>query len=244
LAGAPTATSRAAGCRNALARVCSTNVADLPFDLPDRLAQRLRMAADIEGKIVRALDALGPLSGRDVALLDVPAGGLRDQIIATGLRPHDQTACEPLRLDLPDESVDAIVALWGGFEGVHGPDIAEADRVLRPGGRLLVVHDYGRDDVSALADAAGPQYGEWSHRGGPFLRGGGFKIRVLHCFWTFESLEDAREFLTEAFDGRGETLAAAMKRPRLSWNVAVYHRWRGGVAPEGALDAEGEAAPA
>lgn len=209
------------------------DVADLPFDLPDRLAQRLRMAADIEGKIVRALDALGPLSGRDVALLDVPDGALRDGLIATGLRPRDLGSCDPLRLELPDESVDAVVALWGGFNGVRADELAEADRVLRPGGRLLVVHDYGRDDVSALADADGPQYGEWSHRGGPFLRGGGFKIRVLHCFWTFASIDEARAFLGEAFDGRGEAVGAAMKRPRLSWNVAVYHRWRGGMAPEG-----------
>jgi hypothetical protein len=217
-------------------------VADLPFDLPDRLAQRLQAAADIEGKIVRALDALGPLSGRDVALLDVPGGVLRDRLIATGLRSHDLIPHEPFRLELPDESVDVVIALWGGFNGVRAGELAEADRVLRPGGRLLVVHDYGRDDVSALADAAGPQYGEWSHRGGPFLRGGGFKIRVLHCFWTFDSIEEAQAFLGEAFDGKGEAVGAAMKRPRLSWNVAVYHRWRGGEAPEGVESDEAEAA--
>jgi hypothetical protein len=222
-------------------------VADLPFNLPDPLAQRLRAAADIEGKIVRALDALGPLAGRDVALLDVPVGALRDGLLATGLRAHDLEAAEPPRLDLPDASVDALVAPWGGFAGVHAAELDEADRVLRPGGRLLVVHDYGRDDVSALADAAGPQYREWSHRGGPFLRGGGFKIRVLHCFWTFESLDDARAFLGDAFGERGAALGAGLKRPRLSWNVALYHRWQGGVAPEGATGDEigdTEAAPA
>jgi hypothetical protein len=210
-------------------------VADLPFDLPDPLAQRLRAAADTEGKIVRALDALGPLAGRDAALIDVPAGPLRDRLLDTGLRPHDLAGSDPVRLDLPDESVDAVVALWGGFEGVRAADIDEADRVLRPGGRLLVVHDYGRDDVSALADAAGPQYREWSHRDGPFLRGGGFKIRVLHCFWTFPSIEEGQAFLAEAFGDRGAAIGAAMKRPRLSWNVAVYHRWRGGEAPPEAV---------
>lgn len=212
-------------------------MADLPFDLSDPLAQRLRAAADIEGKIVRALDALGPLSGRDVALLDVPAGALRDGLLETGLRPHDQPESDPLRLALPDASMDAVVALWGGFAGVRGADLDEVDRVLRPGGRLLVVHDYGRDDVSALADAAGPQYREWSHRDGPFLRGGGFKIRVLHCFWTFASIEDAQGFLADAFGERGAAVGAAMKRPRLTWNVAVYHRWRGGIAPEETAEA-------
>jgi hypothetical protein len=207
-------------------------VADLPFDLPDPLAQRLRTAADIEGKIARALEALGPLSGRDVALLDVPDGPLRSRLLAAGARPRDMSVREPLRLDLPDASVDGVVALWSGFDGVRPADVDEADRVLRPGGRLLIVHDYGRDEVCSLVDASGPQYGEWSRRGGPLLRGGGFKIRVLHCFWTFPSLEEGRGFLAEAFGARGEAVGAAMKRPRLTWNVAVYHRWRGGQAPD------------
>lgn len=208
-------------------------MADLPFVLPEILAQRLRVIADAEGKIPRALDALGPLAGRDVVLLGVPPGPLRDRLLATGLRPRDLPADDVSRLDLPTASADAVVTLWEGFEGVRQAELAEADRVLRPGGRLLVVHDYGRDDVSSLADAAGPQYGEWSHRAGPFLRAGGFKIRVLHCFWTFSSIEEAQEFLEAAFGDKGRATGAAMKRPRLSWNVAVYHRWRGGVAPVG-----------
>lgn len=219
-------------------------MADLPFDLPDHLAQRLRAAADTEGKIARALDALGPLAGRDVALLGVADGPLRERLLATGLHPLDATAGSPLRLDLADASADIVLALWDGFAGVHGPELAEADRVLRPGGRLLVVHDYGRDDVSALAEAGRPQYGEWSRRDGPFLRGGGFRVRVVHCFWTFPSLEDARAFLGEAFGERGASLGASMRRPRLSWNVAVYHRWRDGVAPAGDGGTDREAVPA
>ena len=121
------------------------------------------------------------------------------------------------------------MSLWSGFRGVDEAALAEVDRVLAPDGRLLVVHDYGRDEVSALVDPDAPQYRVWSRREGPFLRGGGFKIRVLHCFWTFASVGEAQAFLGEAFGERGATAGAALRRPRLSWNVAVYHRWRGGI---------------
>jgi hypothetical protein len=135
-------------------------------------------------------------------------------------------------VDAADGSLDVVVGLWTAFRGVDAADLAEVDRVLRPAGRLLVVHDYGRDDVSALRDPEAPEYGTWSRREGPFLRHSAFRIRVVHCFWTFPSLDDARECLA-GFGERGEVLAARLRRPRLSWNVAVYHRWRGGVEPEG-----------
>ena len=210
-------------------------MADIPFELSEDLAQRLRAIIDVEGKIPRALDALGPLASRRVGFLDVPAGRLLDTLGTGTAEAAELLVADPLRLDRTDGSLDAIVSLWSGFRGVDEASLAEADRVLAPGGRLLVVHDYGRDDVSSLADPEAPQYRTWSRREGPFLRGGGFKVRVLHCFWTFDSVEDAQAFLGQAFGERGAALGAGLKRPRLSWNVAVYHRWRGGVEPEGTV---------
>jgi hypothetical protein len=207
-------------------------VADIPFELSAPLAQRLRAAVDLEGKIPNALETLGPLTDRRVGFFDVPAGPLLDTICARASEAVAIAPAEPLRIERPDESLDAIVSLWSGFRGVDQASLAEVDRVLAPEGRLLVVHDYGRDEVSALGDPDAPQYGTWSRREGPFLRGGGFKIRVLHCFWTFGSIEEAQAFLGEAFGERGTAAGAALRRPRLAWNVAVYHRWRGGIEPQ------------
>jgi hypothetical protein len=207
-------------------------VADIPFELSAPLAQRLRAAVDLEGKIPNALETLGPLTDRRVGFFDVPAGSLLDTICARASEAVPIPPAEPLRIDRPDGSLDAIVSLWSGFRGVDEATLAEVDRVLARGGRLLVVHDYGRDEVSALVDADAPQYRVWSRREGPFLSGGGFKIRVLHCFWTFGSVEDAQAFLGEAFGERGIAAGASLRRPRLAWNVAVYHRWRGGIEPD------------
>lgn len=206
-------------------------MADFPFDLPAGLADRLARHLDIEGKIPRALEALGPVAGRDVALVDA-AGGLRaGQLTELGGRVMALAPAGALEAlaGLPNEGVDVVAACWSAFRGVDPAEVAAADRVLRPGGRLLVLHDYGRDDVSRLRPADLPEYGSWGRRDGPFLRGG-FRIRVIHCWWTFESLEAAQGFLGDAFGEAGAGLGATLKRPRISHNVAIYHRTRGGDA--------------
>ena len=40
-------------------------------------------------------------------------------------------------------------------------------------------------------------------------------------------MEDGADFLNEAFGEVGREVAGTMKRPRLSYNVAVYHRTLG-----------------
>jgi hypothetical protein len=201
-------------------------VSQLPVDLAPDLAARLRRAFDAEGKIVRALDALGPVAERDVVIVDGAGSPVAEGIAALGARVLDVPMAEPLRLADEAGSADAVVGLWSAFRGPTASDLAEVDRVLRPGGRHLVVHDYGRDDVSRLFDADRLEYGAWSQRTGPFLRGG-FRVRVLHCFWTFDSVADAAEFLAAAFAERGAALGMTLRRARLSYNVAVYHRSRG-----------------
>ena len=203
-------------------------MSDLPLSLHGDLAGRLASALDVEGKILRGLDALGPVAGRDVLLVDGAGAAAAAGLGVLGARVVHQPLAAPFRADLPDGSVDVVIGLWSAFRGIDPAEAAEVDRILRPEGRLLVVHDYGRDDVSrVLGDR--PEYGAWSRRTGPFLTGG-FRVRVLHCFWTFESADATTSFLTEAFGESGAIVAATLKRPRVSYNVAIYHRSRGGPA--------------
>ncbi len=213
---------------------------------PDRLAAHV----DVEGKLPRALDVVAGLAGRDAVLVDAGRGDLARRLAAVGanvtaLVPvlaveglEAALAADPVRagtiqvvpgdarsLGLPDGSADIVLGGWTVYRGPDPAEIAEADRVLRPGGRHVVIHDYGRDDVSRLADPARPEYTSWSRRDGPFLRGG-FKIHVVHCWWTFDSLESATDLLEAAYGAVGREVAAGLRRPRLTYNVAIYHRLR------------------
>lgn len=199
----------------------------MPIALEGALADELARALDVEGKILRALESLGPVGGRDIVLV-----GDRDSFPERRLSEIGGRVVTVPSLDdassLPSGSADVVVAWWSGFRGVDVAELGEADRLLRSDGRLLVVHDYGRDDVSRLRGDV-QEYGLWTRRDGPFLRAG-FKIRVLHCWWTFDSLEELERFLGEAFGLVGRVVASQVRRPRLSYNVAVYHRSRSSEA--------------
>ena len=206
-------------------------MADLPFTpAAPGLAARLDACLDVEAKIPRALNALGPVAGRDVVLVDADGGRRADQLAKLGARVRSLPATAPGEpLAAADGSADVVVGFWSTFRAPSDAQVAEADRVLRPGGRLLVVHDYGRDDVSRLRGDL-PEYGTWSRRDGWYLTNG-FRIRVIHCFWTFDSIDEARAFLGEVFGETGSRVGETLKRSRLSYNVAIYHRTRGGAEP-------------
>jgi hypothetical protein len=192
--------------------------------LPSELERVLVRGVDRAGKLVAALDSLGPIADRDVIVVDAAGGPVVEGLTAAGARLTFVPVASGPRFEAPPQSADVVLGLWSSFRGVDQAELAEVDRVLRPGGRLLAVHDYGRDDVSRLHGDR-PEYGQWSQRTGPFLTGG-FRVRVVHCFWDFDSMDEAVAFLTSAFGAAGESVAGTLKRPRLSWNVAVYHRSR------------------
>jgi hypothetical protein len=221
-------------------------VSELSFEIADPgLRERLVACIDPEGKIPRAIDALGPVADRRVVLLDAGEGLRARQLTELGARVTalPGTATE----GLPGGLADVVVSLWSAFRGgtrETEAQVREAERITRPGARLLVLHDYGRDDVSRLLDDLDREreQAQWSHRMGWFLVHG-FKIRVIHCWWSFSSIPEARELLSGAFGAQGETVADAMTRPRLSYKIAIYHRTLG--EPEDAVDAErADSAPA
>jgi hypothetical protein len=224
---------------------------DLSMEMPcASLDEAFAAVVDREGKIPAALEELGPVIGQEVVVLDCGRGERARQLQEFGARVTavEMPASEAVLIELmrglselPGAGADAVVAFWSDLATPGSAFIADAMRLLRPEGRLLIVHDYGRDDVWRLAPDDCVERLAWSQRNGPFL-GDGFRIRVIHCWWTFDSVEQARELLSEAFGEAGVELADRMKRPRLEYNVAVYHRSAPVKEPVGTVVPAAEAA--
>lgn len=193
---------------------------DLSLALPSQeLEEAFLRVVDPTGKMTAALEALGPVAGREVAVLGPRSGFRARQLEEIGAA----VSCYSEIGDAPPASADVVVEYWWAMQGPTSREVAEADRIVRPGGRVLLVNDYGRDDVCQLWPEAFRRQVEWSQRNGPYL-GAGFRIRVIHCYWVFDSIEEAGQLLGAAFGEPGLELAGRMKRPRLEYNIAVYHR--------------------
>jgi hypothetical protein len=209
---------------------------DLSTALPPELEDAFLRVVDVEGKLIAALEDLGPIAGRDVVLVDAGRGHYANLIREIGARVTSidfSPECDEAKAveclgKLTAGGADVVVAIWSERALPGSPFLDAASRLVRSGGHLLIVHDYGRDDVWKLRPDRDARMVEWSHRKGPFL-GNGYRIRVIHCWWTFESIEQARDLLEQGFGPAGVDVAERMKRPRLEYQVAIYHRPADGV---------------
>ncbi len=207
-------------------------MADLPFEPADAgsTAQLLRVV-DAEGKIPRALEAHGPFAGRDVTLFGssperarwLTDAGARVTIVADPAAEGAGPAAS---------SADVVLAFWTAFDGPAREGVlASARRLLRPDGRLIVVLDYGRDDLDAVrGPEAAANLVAWSRRDGWFL-GNGFRVRVIHTFWRFDTIEQGGDLLRAAYGPAAEPAIGRLRRPRVAHNVAIYHWTRDAGAP-------------
>jgi hypothetical protein len=205
---------------------------DLSAALPTTdLEEAFLRIVDVEGKLTNALEDLGPISRSRVLLLDSGRGHRARQLAEIGAQvttvtfadDRDPSDAVERLARLPEGEADVVVAAWSEL-AVPGTDFVPAlDRLLRPGGRILVVHDYGRDDVWGLWPDRQERQILWSQRRGPFLQEG-FRIRVIHCWWTFPSLIEAKRLLIAGFGAEGARLATEMRKVRLEYQVAIYHR--------------------
>ena len=204
-------------------------VADLPIELGDGLTERLARILDVEAKIPRTFETLGPVGGRDVLLLDGAEGirarqlaelGARVTFAATNGSCADRRArrlgrrrgraCGPRSVAISGRRAR------GGPGPSPGRPPAGPPR-LRPRRRLAAPRRPAR--VRPPEPARRPVPARWIQGPGrPLL----LDVRVDRGAVAHSSRRRSATI--------GSEVAAAMKRPRLTYNVAVYHKTFGAPA--------------
>lgn len=223
-----------------------------PWTDPDPdLHARLGDVIDPDRKVLAALERIVPFSGKRIA--DVGTGiGHYPMLLArhTGRTYGIESEPElleaarvragqahqpnirivegrPEALPLRDGAVDVVLHGLIEADDAYLPAIAEAMRVLRPGGRLIVMGYYGRDDVGPLLDPGVVRnaHEATQRRTGWWLRHH-FKIKVVHARFDLRDEATAQELLVRLYGDRGRAFLAAPHRTSLELKLGLYHQAR------------------
>ena len=213
------------------------------------LHDRLGRAIDPERRVLAALERIMPLSGKRIA--DVGTGiGHYPMLLARrtgrtyGIESDPELLAEarrraaashqpnirivegsPAALPLRDGAVDVVLTSAIEPDDASLPIVAEALRVLRPGGRLVAMGYYGRDDVGALLEPEVAEHARAAthHRGGWWLRNG-FKIKVVHARLDLGDAATAHELLPRLYGDRGRAFLMGPHPASLRLNLGLFHR--------------------
>jgi SAM-dependent methyltransferase len=130
-------------------------------------------------------------------------------------------------LPLRDGAVDVVLSGHITPEDRCLPAIAEAMRVLRPGGRLIALGYYGRDDVAELLDPEVASHATEAtrRRTGWWIRHG-FKIKVVHARIDLGDEAAAMELLPRLYGDRGRAFLMGPHPSQLRVRLGLYHRAR------------------
>lgn len=220
------------------------------------LHERLGAAIDPERKVLEALERITPLSGRRIADVGTGIGhypmllarrtgrtyGVESdpELLAAARRRAVASGQPNLRivegdfpnLPLRDATVDIVLTSRIEPDDTSLASIAEALRVLRPGGRLVVIGYYGRDDVADLLEPEVVTHAREAtrRRSGWWLRNG-FKIKVVHARLDLGDPSIAHDLLPRLYGDRGRAFLMRPHRSSLRLNLGLYHRERHAVPP-------------
>lgn len=215
------------------------------------LHRRLGEMIDPDRKVLAALERITPVSGKRIADVGTGIGhypmllarrtgrtyGIESdpELLEEARRRAGEThqpnirivSGEATALPLRDEAVDIVLSPLIDSDDASLPAIAEALRVLRPGGRLVVIGYYGRDDLAALLEpeVVAHALASTQRRTGWWLRNG-FKIKVVHARLDLGDETTAMELLPRLYGDRGRAYLMGPHRTSLELKLGLYHRAR------------------
>jgi SAM-dependent methyltransferase len=217
-------------------------------ELDPELHARLGEVIDPERKVLAALERIVPLAGKRIADVGTGIGhypmllarhtgriyGIEsDPALLDVARQRASAAHQPnLRivegrleaLPLRDEAVDVVLCGLIEPDDASLPAIAELLRVLRPGGRLVVIGYYGRDQVASLLEPEVVLHALQStqRRTGWWLSHG-FKLKVVHSRLDISDSATAMELLPRLYGDRGRAFLMAPHPLSLTLKLGLYH---------------------
>lgn len=216
---------------------------------PDpELYRQLGEIVDPDRKVLAALERIVPLSGKRIADVGTGIGhypillarrtartyGIESDPALLGEARHRASEAhqpnirmvegEPTALPLRDAAVDIVLHGLIEASDASQPAIIEALRVLRPGGRLVVIGYYGRDDVAALLEPEVVAHARQAtqRRTGWWLRHG-FKIKVVHARLDLRDEEAAYAILPRLYGDRARVFLMTAHPPRPELKLGLYH---------------------
>ncbi len=219
--------------------------------LEPSLLASLAEAVDPGRRLVAAIDRIVPLSGRRVA--DVATGiGELPVILARrtgrvyGVESDPELLAEARRrsagLHQPNirfvEGRPEAVPLRGGVvdivlnaalaaDDASLPAVDEALRLLRPGGTLIAIGHYGRDDLAAVLEpeVVAHTVAATQRRSGWWFRHG-FRLKVVHTRIEFRDPETAHRLLATLYGDRGRAFLMGRGGVSLELKLGLFHRSR------------------
>lgn len=220
-------------------------------DADAELHARLGDMVDPERRVLAALERIIPISGKRIADVGTGIGhypmllarrtgrtygieadeALRETARRRAADSHQPNirivAGEPERLPLRDGAVDIVLSGAIEPDDASLPAVEEALRVLRPGGRLVVIGYYGRDDLASLLEpeVVAHAFAATQRRTGWWLRNG-FKIKVVHTRIDVSDGALALELLPRLYGDRGRAYLMGPHAASLELKVGLFHRGR------------------
>ncbi|MEO8251008.1 MAG: class I SAM-dependent methyltransferase [Chloroflexota bacterium] len=213
---------------------------------------RLGEVIDPERKVLTAIERITPLAGKRIADVGTGIGhypmllarhtgrtyGIEsDPALLDVARQRASDAHQPnLRivegalesLPLRDGAVDVVLCGLIEADDASLPAIEELLRVLRPGGRLIVIGYYGRDQVSSLLEPEVVAHAleATQRRTGWWLRHG-FKIKVVHSRIDISDPATAMELLPRLYGDRARAFLVRPHPASLTLKLGLYHLAKG-----------------